>query len=746
MRRSKFKKLCVIIFVVLLLAGGYYIYGMKFKTLYDKYSRLLKEQEEYDRHQSLQNILKKHGRDHYEAQRHKVQGRHEVVNGVEFFIDEKHEDPKEPVNNVARDDAINVDNKYKNWNPNEDDHGNKIPDDDPYAFQGHHGHEHQHPPIAQQPNHHDHGLQDPPIPHQIENLESEGEHKKEREVIGGVEVVVEHNGEAASLNSPPSNRQGANNILQPEQVGLDADKRVQDTIVKDVEKSAIPLDQLQSEESDALKKVHELMKKYQDKMIKPGNNNADNTNLNQVAGAVARGGLGETGHGVPHVGGVIGQGAPAVGGAIGQGVPGVGEAVAQVVPDTGAAIRQAIPDTRGAIGQAVPGVGGAVGQVDSGVGVGADQNNPQVAGNAVDAEKSNVESLLKNLVLDGPLNDDKIMNLVITGKVKGKAAMELMKYHSRNKPQPPPVLPPALPPIDLVKPTTAAPVFAQGENNSNKVGANGPDQAFNVYDTHQNADLTFNCVSLNLILNSTKICVNDPLLDKPISENLARKGVWEAQNLLEFQRALEACVDCGVIDLGANLGVYSLTAAAYGRPVLAVEPLLQSIGPFHKSIQMNELTENITLLRNAISDVRGYAEVKYPTPLGNLGSAYVVPVDYNEAMKHSMDIHRQIVKTITLDDLVKILKFQKAILKVDISGSEHLMFKSSKTFLNVIDVPFIFMHWAHEESKVETLETADILLKAGYKPKITIGGTLIEIEALTRDQGLLIWAKQYPQQ
>ncbi|XP_050403545.1 uncharacterized protein LOC126819486 [Patella vulgata] len=710
MRRSKFRKLCVIIFIVLLLVGVYYVYGMKFKTLYDKYSRLLKEQEEYDRHQSLQNLLKKHGRDQYQAQRHKVKGRHEVVNGVEFFIDEKHEDPKEPVNNAVHDDGINVDNKYKNWNPNVDDHGNKIPDDDPYAFQRHHGHEHHHPPIDPQPNHHDQGLQDPPIPHQIENLESEGENKKEREVIGGVEVVVEHNGEAASLNNPQINRQGANNVLQPEQVSLDADKRVQETIVKDVEKSAFPLDQLQPQESDALKKVHELMKKYQDKMIKTGNNNQ----VVGADGAAAQGGLLEAGHGVP-----------GVGGAIGQDVPGVRGAVAQ-----------AVPDVEGAIGQAVPGVGGVVGQGDSGVNVGADQNNPQVAGNAVGAEQSKDENILKNLVLDGPLDDNKIMNLVISGKVKGKAAMELMKYYSRNKPQPPSVLPPALPPIDFLKPTRAAPVATQGVDN----------EAFNVYDTHQNVDLTFNCVSLKLIINSTKICVNDPLLDKPISENLARKGVWEAQNLQEFQRALEACHDCGVIDLGANLGVYSLTSAVYGRQVLAVEPLLQSIGPFHKSIQLNEFTENITLLRNAISDVRGYAEVKYPKPLGNLGSAYVVPVDYKEALQHSMDIHRQIVKTITLDDLVKILKFKKAILKVDISGSEHLMFKSSKTFLNAIDVPFIFMHWAHEESKVETLETADILLKAGYKPKITVGGTLIEIEALTRDQGLLIWAKQYPQQ
>lgn len=41
----------------------------------------------------------------------------------------------------------------------------------------------------------------------------------------------------------------------------------------------------------------------------------------------------------------------------------------------------------------------------------------------------------------------------------------------------------------------------------------------------------------------------------------------------EFQNVLYSDKELGVIDIGANIGVYSLVALAMGHQVLAVEPL-----------------------------------------------------------------------------------------------------------------------------------------------------------------------------
>ena len=59
-----------------------------------------------------------------------------------------------------------------------------------------------------------------------------------------------------------------------------------------------------------------------------------------------------------------------------------------------------------------------------------------------------------------------------------------------------------------------------------------------------------------------------------------------------------------VIDIGAQIGQYTLFAAQMGLRVLAVEPYYDSILRLHKAARIERLEDKITLVQNAISNKR----------------------------------------------------------------------------------------------------------------------------------------------
>jgi tRNA1(Val) A37 N6-methylase TrmN6 len=74
------------------------------------------------------------------------------------------------------------------------------------------------------------------------------------------------------------------------------------------------------------------------------------------------------------------------------------------------------------------------------------------------------------------------------------------------------------------------------------------------------------------------------------------------------------------IDLGANLGVFSLAVAKLGRKVIAVEPLSINLKRLCKSVFENEFEDYITIVHNAISD--SYEKVTLGMEKGNVGGTF----------------------------------------------------------------------------------------------------------------------------
>lgn len=69
--------------------------------------------------------------------------------------------------------------------------------------------------------------------------------------------------------------------------------------------------------------------------------------------------------------------------------------------------------------------------------------------------------------------------------------------------------------------------------------------------------------------------------------------------------ALDLFPNVVFLDVVANIGIHSLTAAQKGRQIVALEPSPSTITRLHKYVHTNGLQDRFILVKNEISDKRG---------------------------------------------------------------------------------------------------------------------------------------------
>lgn len=122
------------------------------------------------------------------------------------------------------------------------------------------------------------------------------------------------------------------------------------------------------------------------------------------------------------------------------------------------------------------------------------------------------------------------------------------------------------------------------------------------------------------------------------------------------------------IDLGANIGAFSIYAASHGSHVFAVEPEPNNIEALNKNIELNNMSEKIIVLPYGISDYKGTATIT-----NNGGDSTIMDgLDGTE------------IEIMPLDNLFSLYKIKKVnVLKIDIEGSEvSAILGASKNTLN----------------------------------------------------------------
>jgi FkbM family methyltransferase len=143
----------------------------------------------------------------------------------------------------------------------------------------------------------------------------------------------------------------------------------------------------------------------------------------------------------------------------------------------------------------------------------------------------------------------------------------------------------------------------------------------------------------------------------PLSQAFVQRRSIPSLTLLRLMLGL---VEPGqrVLDLGAHIGTFTLTAAAYGCHVTAVEPSPRNAALLAASLSLNGFAERVRLVRAAAGDRHGTVDFASYGPWGHIADA---------ASPHLSDP----TPVLRVDDLLREEPGERvAFVKMDIEGSE----------------------------------------------------------------------------
>lgn len=245
------------------------------------------------------------------------------------------------------------------------------------------------------------------------------------------------------------------------------------------------------------------------------------------------------------------------------------------------------------------------------------------------------------------------------------------------------------------------------------------------------------CILLKTLHGNSPICIHDPKQDEIISAELSKSGAWEPNYLYAVGSILRMNPDMLFLDLGCNIGVYTILAAKLGHKVFALDPNKINLRLLAKSVSLGGLTSKVTLLCNAISDVR--KNVTLTDIVGNVGATFVESVEDGETGDLDSD---KIVFSITLDDLLPVFKHQEVFIKMDIETYELRALRGAENFFKQVEVKYVLMEWLYHKQYDSGKEIIEIMTKYGLYPHVNAHhNTKLEPENYKSWPGNVMWIK-----
>ncbi|CAG5115282.1 unnamed protein product [Candidula unifasciata] len=191
-------------------------------------------------------------------------------------------------------------------------------------------------------------------------------------------------------------------------------------------------------------------------------------------------------------------------------------------------------------------------------------------------------------------------------------------------------------------------------------------------------------------LGTLLTCIHDAKKDLMVSAHLKNKGGWEPENVEAMYEMHKRFPGLVLVDLGCNIGVFTLPAAKMGMEVVAVDSMLSSLQLLQRSLFINGLSCHVTLIHNAL--YRKQMQMRVALDPSNVGASKVVEI--LEFRRHK--IHpSQLVDAVCLDDLMPLVKGKTVFLKVDLENNERALLECADQFFKYVNVKVLLIEWMY---------------------------------------------------
>ena len=251
----------------------------------------------------------------------------------------------------------------------------------------------------------------------------------------------------------------------------------------------------------------------------------------------------------------------------------------------------------------------------------------------------------------------------------------------------------------------------------------------------------FSCVKTKRILQTVRTTICPHNASDYVSYHFWHDSIYEEQLLSIILRLLIYYPEYGFIDIGGNIGTYTLFVAKMNRFVITIECFRPNYLRIAKAIQTEGLQQQVILIGNAIySESRRYLSLSSdPSNIGGQG------IQTHRFQNESLT-NPYIVKTIRFDDLLPVIKEMKTrsfFMKMDIEGSEYYVFNTSTQAFDYLTISVIMMEWTYSKYNGEGRGSSiiDFLTSREYIPTENLSHKLNLTSAFTNWPVNVFWVK-----
>lgn len=219
--------------------------------------------------------------------------------------------------------------------------------------------------------------------------------------------------------------------------------------------------------------------------------------------------------------------------------------------------------------------------------------------------------------------------------------------------------------------------------------------------------------------------------DDLISSNIIQHGIWEQWWVNQFAMYIKSHPGIQVIDLGCNIGVYTMVAASLDCKVFAIDANKNNTDRLTQSVIESKMMDRVTIILNAVSNTRQTFSMHFVP--SNIGGQALLDNKNNTYQ----------VKSIFLDDLLPLIDSRyDVIMKMDIEGYEVKAIQAAGNLFDKRNIQLVAMEWFQVKKFEDSYILVHFFLSRNYKPyKDYFSPTVLDISNYKSWPDDIVWRK-----